>query len=255
MDAKEKKRLYKKEYNARPEVKERSRLWAKDYNARPEVKERLREYNANPNEKEKKMLYDKEYKARPEVIARLKDYFKEHYAKHENKERIKENVKRRYKERSEDPASKIQLNESCRLRQVKYRSNPGVRDRCIERLKEWRAKPDTKLLVKEYLMKPEVKERLKHWNRAWGGSHFTRAVKRGNPAVRFRRIDIFIRDNYTCLYCNKEFDIKELHLDHIMPLAAGGAHIPENCATSCRKCNLAKGAKILDNLPVVSGLN
>ncbi len=44
-----------------------------------------------------------------------------------------------------------------------------------------------------------------------------------------------------CHYCGKKFAVKELTLDHIVPLARGGKTKPGNVVPSCRDCNQAKG--------------
>jgi hypothetical protein len=42
-------------------------------------------------------------------------------------------------------------------------------------------------------------------------------------------------------------------LDHIIPLASGGAHVWDNVQCTCRKCNGEKGAEVLGQLRL--GLN
>lgn len=59
------------------------------------------------------------------------------------------------------------------------------------------------------------------------------------PSVRF---DVFKRDNFTCAYCGRRPPTVTLEVDHIIPLAEGGTHDPENLATSCWDCNRGKGA-------------
>ena len=44
-----------------------------------------------------------------------------------------------------------------------------------------------------------------------------------------------------CYYCGKKFPIKELTLDHIVPLARGGTTTPGNVVAACRSCNKDKG--------------
>lgn len=46
------------------------------------------------------------------------------------------------------------------------------------------------------------------------------------------------RDNYKCVYCNSE---KDLTIDHVVPVSAGGKSTWENTVTSCKKCNNRKG--------------
>lgn len=49
--------------------------------------------------------------------------------------------------------------------------------------------------------------------------------------------------NPQCPEKGKEFDITEMHADHILPWSKGGRTIEENCQMLCRTCNLRKGAK------------
>ena len=54
---------------------------------------------------------------------------------------------------------------------------------------------------------------------------------------------LFGRDNYTCLYCGKQFKSSQLTLDHIIPRSRGGKKTWMNAATSCKRCNLLKAAR------------
>lgn len=50
-----------------------------------------------------------------------------------------------------------------------------------------------------------------------------------------------------CYICDTTLtDQTGRHLEHIIPIVAGGAHSKENVAVSCAHCNLSKGAKPLD---------
>ena len=62
--------------------------------------------------------------------------------------------------------------------------------------------------------------------------------------IKFSKSNIFLRDLYTCAYCEETFDRKELTLDHVIPRAAGGLTTWENSVTSCKACNNAKGTKL-----------
>lgn len=79
--------------------------------------------------------------------------------------------------------------------------------------------------------------------------------------IVFSRKNIFVRDNYTCQYCNKEFSSNELTYDHVIPKSAwdysdGSPTSWTNITTACICCNRKKGNKtpkqanmILQNLP------
>ena len=58
------------------------------------------------------------------------------------------------------------------------------------------------------------------------------------------RRQVFLRDNFTCVYCNQVGGI--LECDHIIPYSAGGSNNIENLATSCRKCNRQKKDKSVE---------
>lgn len=52
--------------------------------------------------------------------------------------------------------------------------------------------------------------------------------------------EIYIRDNYNCIYCSNVLD---LTLDHIIPLKKGGPSTYDNMVVSCRSCNCSKSDK------------
>lgn len=52
------------------------------------------------------------------------------------------------------------------------------------------------------------------------------------------RLSIYIRDKFTCVYCNKHIkDGCMLSLDHIVPESLGGLHNTTNLVTACHSCN------------------
>ena len=57
--------------------------------------------------------------------------------------------------------------------------------------------------------------------------------------------NLFLRDRNTCAYCGQKFGGSNLTCDHIMPRKHGGKNIWTNVVTACKKCNHAKGSKIL----------
>jgi 5-methylcytosine-specific restriction endonuclease McrA len=58
--------------------------------------------------------------------------------------------------------------------------------------------------------------------------------------VPFSKKNIFIRDGYTCVYCDSK---DGLTIDHIIPVSRGGKSTFENCVAACRTCNHKKGNK------------
>lgn len=60
---------------------------------------------------------------------------------------------------------------------------------------------------------------------------------------RVRRV-IWERDGGVCMKCGKKLDKRNFHVDHIIPLAKGGAEWDlNNLELSCPECNLTKGDK------------
>lgn len=50
------------------------------------------------------------------------------------------------------------------------------------------------------------------------------------------------RNNFKCFYCNEFIETKTWHLDHVIPISKGGLNSNENIVSSCKECNLMKGA-------------
>jgi 5-methylcytosine-specific restriction endonuclease McrA len=54
---------------------------------------------------------------------------------------------------------------------------------------------------------------------------------------------VFERDGGICGICEEPVN-ENWHLDHIIPLAAGGSHVYENVQVAHPRCNLRKGARV-----------
>jgi CRISPR/Cas system Type II protein with McrA/HNH and RuvC-like nuclease domain len=70
--------------------------------------------------------------------------------------------------------------------------------------------------------------------------------------LRFNRINLFYRDDYTCQYCGTKYDhgTKGLEIEHILPQSRGGKSSFENCVAACRDCNSKKA----DHTPEEAGM-
>lgn len=64
-------------------------------------------------------------------------------------------------------------------------------------------------------------------------------------AIKFSRINVYARDNFTCGYCKKIMLRQDCTLDHIIPKSRGGPSSWYNCVACCSKCNLQKANKTL----------
>ena len=60
---------------------------------------------------------------------------------------------------------------------------------------------------------------------------------------RFSKTNLYIRDLYTCQYCNSPTIRKELTLDHVIPICRGGKTTWTNIVAACGPCNVRKGNK------------
>ena len=63
---------------------------------------------------------------------------------------------------------------------------------------------------------------------------------RPNEYPAFTRFNLFLRDQFRCVYCGTA---RELTFDHVVPRAYGGRTTWENVATACAPCNLRKGGR------------
>lgn len=61
--------------------------------------------------------------------------------------------------------------------------------------------------------------------------------------VKFSRANLLVRDNFTCQYCSKPLELKELTVDHVVPRVRGGRTSWDNIVASCYVCNTIKGHK------------
>lgn len=86
-----------------------------------------------------------------------------------------------------------------------------------------------------------------------------RARLRGADRENIDPFEIFERDKWRCHICGVR-TLKSLRgtrqdrapeLDHILPLSKGGPHTRLNTACACRRCNVAKGDKVLGQLRLV----
>jgi len=66
-------------------------------------------------------------------------------------------------------------------------------------------------------------------------------VKRPYAPRKMSNKEIFLRDHYTCQYC--QIKTQELTLDHVIPRRQHGPNTWENVVAACPKCNLYKAGR------------
>jgi 5-methylcytosine-specific restriction endonuclease McrA len=68
-------------------------------------------------------------------------------------------------------------------------------------------------------------------------------------ALKFAKHNVFLRDDYTCQYCQHGFESSDLTLDHLIPRARGGKTRWDNVVSACEPCNTKKADR-MDMEPV-----
>jgi len=79
-----------------------------------------------------------------------------------------------------------------------------------------------------------------------GGIPVHQGVPRArDPLPAQLRFRILARDGFRCRYCGRPGNAPGvvLHVDHVVPVAAGGTTIEDNLLTACEECNLGKGTR------------
>jgi 5-methylcytosine-specific restriction endonuclease McrA len=91
--------------------------------------------------------------------------------------------------------------------------------------------------------KKKVKDSVKKWKREnYDKVQEMRQRRRGLEINNAEPIDTTKIKKSNCYYCGKRLNNK-YHIDHIVPLSAGGANMYYNLCACCPKCNMSKHAK------------
>jgi len=70
-----------------------------------------------------------------------------------------------------------------------------------------------------------------------------KSMPRFKKGVKFSRINVMVRDGFTCCYCGAVHEMGGLNYDHVVPRAKGGKTEWTNIVSSCYACNDKKGAR------------
>ena len=96
----------------------------------------------------------------------------------------------------------------------------------------------------EPLMSPEQAESAREngWTFAIKMPAVVRLLNRvrRKRVVRFSRINVLTRDDWTCQYCGTRLPSRKLNYDHVIPRSRGGKTVWENIVTCCFPCNAKK---------------
>ena len=67
-----------------------------------------------------------------------------------------------------------------------------------------------------------------------------RNVKHVKTGVKFSKINVATRDNFSCQYCGSKLPLSQLNYDHVVPRDQGGQTVWDNIVMSCYPCNSRK---------------
>lgn len=65
--------------------------------------------------------------------------------------------------------------------------------------------------------------------------------------MKIDRLSVWNKYNGYCAYCGKEISVKDMQVDHIIPVRNGGTDKIANLNPSCRRCNHYKRASSLES--------
>ena len=85
--------------------------------------------------------------------------------------------------------------------------------------------------------------RSEHWETRVPAVMMLKDMQKRKHKPRFSKANLYVRDVYTCQYCNTPYTKANLTLDHVLPLSKGGKTSWTNIVAACRPCNGRKADK------------
>jgi 5-methylcytosine-specific restriction endonuclease McrA len=83
--------------------------------------------------------------------------------------------------------------------------------------------------------------RSAHAEFAWPAvARLRQRVSWRNKGVRFSRLNVYRRDDFTCQFCGQRHAPSDLTFDHVVPKSQGGQTCWSNITTACVPCNQRK---------------
>jgi 5-methylcytosine-specific restriction endonuclease McrA len=67
-----------------------------------------------------------------------------------------------------------------------------------------------------------------------------RRVSLVKDGVKFSKVNVCLRDDFTCQYCGVALPMSKLNYDHVIPRSRGGKTCWENIVIACYACNQRK---------------
>ena len=111
----------------------------------------------------------------------------------------------------------------------------------IQRKRDRERKKEEQEIAKAH--REKIKAKKQEQNRAKAAAYENKIRE---DAARIKRLlnDQFTKSRH-CPYCQNEFEIGEVHADHIYPVSKGGLSTKANMVNVCSKCNSKKSDKTL----------
>lgn len=209
--------------------KEKRRLWKKAWDAKN--KEKVLSYAKEYNDKNRDSILLKKKQYREDNKEKISSYMDVYRI--ENKDYLlKKNAEYHVKNKNKGIEYRMENSEKIKLNSINYRiKNPNHTKEYYLKNKE-RISNYWKIRNKEF---PEIGRIASHKRRAL-------RKKCGGNLSRDIGSKLFILQKGKCACCKKSVKSGH-HLDHIMPLALGGANEDSNIQILCPSCNCSKGAK------------
>ena len=126
------------------------------------------------------------------------------------------------------------------------------RDERIARAKEYIERNKGQVLKRKAEYRAANRDKIRAYRQAYRQRNLNafrrydsekRARKRTTRVAPFTRDDILARDGNACYLCGIILAEGEITLEHVIPLARGGSHTPDNVRVACKRCNFSKGTK------------
>lgn len=193
------------------------------------MKAYLKEYNQRPEVKAKHRDRERLRRATPEWKAYHKAYDKEYYHRPDRHEKnlAMQRVRR----------TTAEWKEKARLYRVEYAKRPEVKAMQRDGIKRW---------------KERDRKRWREFHRIDMENRRARCKGAEGQLTKAEWGAIVVRYDGRCLSCGFSGDV---HIDHIIPLSAGGAHTKENVQPLCPSCNNSKRTKTIDYRAIISGVS
>ncbi len=121
-----------------------------------------------------------------------------------------------------------------RFSEFSARDQARFNEQCME------DRPPPRWLVLELCMLPSRAFAEWYWRRGLDPD------KQRDPIPQWLRAHVFQRDDKACRYCSATLTLRTMHVDHVVPVSRGGDNDSSNLVAACVRCNLSKGAKILE---------